>query len=102
HAGALGVRPTKTLGQNFVHDAGTVRRIVTAADVGPGDVVLEIGPGLGSLTLALVEAGAEVVAVEIDPALAAALPGTVAERMPEAAGRLHVHHADALSLTGPD
>ncbi|MFD1717179.1 16S rRNA (adenine(1518)-N(6)/adenine(1519)-N(6))-dimethyltransferase RsmA [Georgenia deserti] len=101
-ADALGVRPTKTLGQNFVHDAGTVRRIVTAADVGPGDVVLEIGPGLGSLTLALVEAGAEVVAVEIDPALAAALPGTVAERMPEAAGRLHVLHADALSLTGPD
>ena len=99
---ALGIRPTKTLGQNFVHDAGTVRRIVRSAGVRPQDTVLEIGPGLGSLTLALLEAGARVVAVEIDPALARALPGTVADRMPPAAGRLTLIQADALSITGPD
>lgn len=99
---ALGVRPTKTLGQNFVHDAGTVRRIVRSAAVGPGDVVLEVGPGLGSLTLALLETGARVVAVEIDPALAAALPGTVATRMPDAADRLAVLRADAMTVTGPE
>ena len=99
---ALGIRPTKTLGQNFVHDAGTVRRIVRSAGVRPGDTVLEIGPGLGSLTLALLEAGARVAAVEIDPALARALPVTVADRMPEATGRLSVIEADALSITGPE
>jgi len=98
----LGVRPTKTLGQNFVHDAGTVRRIVRSAAVGPDDLVLEVGPGLGSLTLALLETGARVVAVEIDPALAAALPGTVAARMPHAAGRLAVLRADAMAVTGPE
>ncbi|WP_226925445.1 16S rRNA (adenine(1518)-N(6)/adenine(1519)-N(6))-dimethyltransferase RsmA [Georgenia thermotolerans] len=100
-ADALGVRPTKTLGQNFVHDAGTVRRIVRTAGVEPGDVVLEVGPGLGSLTLALLEAGASVVAVEIDPPLARALPATVAARMPTAADRLAVLPADALTVTGP-
>ncbi|GAA3509925.1 16S rRNA (adenine(1518)-N(6)/adenine(1519)-N(6))-dimethyltransferase RsmA [Georgenia daeguensis] len=99
---ALGVRPTKTLGQNFVHDAGTVRRIVRSAAVGPEDLVLEVGPGLGSLTLALLETGARVVAVEIDPALAAALPGTVAARMPDAADRLAVLRADAMTVTGPE
>ena len=99
---ALGIRPTKTLGQNFVHDAGTVRRIVKSAGVRPDDTVLEIGPGLGSLTLALLEAGARVIAVEIDPALARALPVTVADRMPQAAGRLTLIQADALSITGPD
>jgi 16S rRNA (adenine1518-N6/adenine1519-N6)-dimethyltransferase len=98
----LGVRPTKTLGQNFVHDAGTVRRIVRSAAVGPEDLVLEVGPGLGSLTLALLETGARVVAVEIDPALAAALPATVAARMPDAADRLAVLRADAMTVTGPD
>jgi 16S rRNA (adenine1518-N6/adenine1519-N6)-dimethyltransferase len=76
-AARLGVRPTKQLGQNFVHDANTVRRIVRVAGVAPGDRVLEIGPGLGSLTLGLVEAGASVIAVEIDPVLAAELPSTV-------------------------
>jgi 16S rRNA (adenine1518-N6/adenine1519-N6)-dimethyltransferase len=96
------VRPTKTLGQNFVHDAGTVRRIVRSAAVGPEDVVLEVGPGLGSLTLALLETGARVVAVEIDPALAAALPATVAARMPDAAERLAVLRADAMTVTGPE
>lgn len=96
---ALGVRPTKKLGQNFVHDAGTVRRIVRAGGVRAGDVVLEIGPGLGSLTLALLEAGAHVVAVEIDPPLAAALPATVAEFQPDAVERLSVLRADALTVT---
>lgn len=101
-AGALGIRPTKTLGQNFVHDAGTLRRIVRRAGVLPGETVLEIGPGLGSLTLALLEAGARVIAVEIDPQLARALPVTVARRMPEAADGLRVVCADALSIDGPD
>ena len=78
----------KQRGQNFVHDANTVRRIVSAAGVGAGDVVLEIGPGLGSLTLGLLEAGCQVVAVEIERSLAARLPRTVAERLPEHAGAL--------------
>ncbi|MDM7855556.1 16S rRNA (adenine(1518)-N(6)/adenine(1519)-N(6))-dimethyltransferase RsmA [Cellulomonas alba] len=77
-----GVRPTKTLGQNFVLDAGTVRKIVRQADVEPGDRVVEVGPGLGSLTLGLLEAGADVVAVEIDPVLARLLPETVARHVP--------------------
>lgn len=98
---ALGIRPTKTLGQNFVHDAGTVRRIVRAAQVQAGETVLEIGPGLGSLTLAILEAGASVLAVEIDPSLARAVPVTVADRMPGAAGRLRVVQADALTIDGP-
>ena len=98
-AGTLGIRPTKTLGQNFVVDAGTVRKIVRIAGIGPGDVVLEVGPGLGSLTLALLETGAHVVAIEIDPVLAAALPGTVAARMPEAADRLTVVESDAMAVT---
>ena len=98
-AAALGIRPTKVLGQNFVHDAGTVRRIVRAGGVELGDEVVEVGPGLGSLTLALLEAGARVRAVEIDPPLATALPETVRSRMPEAASRFHVVCADALSIT---
>ena len=69
-AAELGLRPTKQRGQNFVHDANTVRRIVAASGVGPDDVVLEIGPGLGSLTLGLLEVGARVVAIEIESALA--------------------------------
>jgi 16S rRNA (adenine1518-N6/adenine1519-N6)-dimethyltransferase len=73
-----GVRPTKTLGQNFVLDGGTVRKIVRQAGVEPGMRVVEVGPGLGSLTLGLLEAGADVVAVEIDPVLARLLPATVA------------------------
>nr|WP_163511455.1 16S rRNA (adenine(1518)-N(6)/adenine(1519)-N(6))-dimethyltransferase RsmA [Fodinicola acaciae] len=97
-ADRLGLRPTKTLGQNFVHDANTVRRIVKAADLSADDVVLEVGPGLGSLTLALLPACAQVIAVEIDPVLAGQLPKTVAERLPEAAGRLTVRHADALRI----
>lgn len=81
-AARAGVRPTKTLGQNFVLDAGTVRKIVRQADVAPGEPVVEVGPGLGSLTLGLLEAGADVVAVEIDPVLARLLPGTVAAHVP--------------------
>lgn len=103
-AGRLGVRPTKTLGQNFVVDANTVRRIVRRAGVGPDDVVVEIGPGLGSLTLGLLDVAARVVAVEVDPVLAEQLPRTVAERRPDLADRLEVVAADALTvehLPGP-
>ncbi|MCR6688043.1 16S rRNA (adenine(1518)-N(6)/adenine(1519)-N(6))-dimethyltransferase RsmA [Cellulomonas sp.] len=78
-AARAGVRPTKALGQNFVLDGGTVRKIVRQADVEPGMRVVEVGPGLGSLTLGLLEAGADVVAVEIDPVLTRLLPGTVGE-----------------------
>ncbi len=97
---ALGIRPTKVLGQNFVHDAGTVRRIVAAGDVRAGDEVVEVGPGLGSLTLALLEVGARVRAVEIDPPLASALPETIRSRMGEASGRFHVVTMDATEITG--
>ncbi|WP_265522644.1 16S rRNA (adenine(1518)-N(6)/adenine(1519)-N(6))-dimethyltransferase RsmA [Oerskovia flava] len=98
-AGRLGVRPTKTLGQNFVHDGGTVRKIVRTAGIGPGDQVVEVGPGLGSLTLGLLDAGASVVAVEIDPVLAAELGRTVARHLPDDAARLTVVGADALDVT---
>ncbi len=97
----LDLRPTKRRGQNFVHDANTVRRIVAAAGLRDDDVVLEVGPGLGSLTLPLLEGGRRVIAVDIDERLAAALPATVAEHGGvEAAGRLTVLHADVLDLTG--
>jgi len=95
-AARLGVRPTKTLGQNFLHDPNTIRRIVRTAEVGPDDVVLEVGPGLGSLTLGLLGAAAGVVAVEIDSVLASALPATVAERLPDRLSRLSVVEADAM------
>jgi 16S rRNA (adenine1518-N6/adenine1519-N6)-dimethyltransferase len=95
----LDLRPTKSLGQNFLHDANTIRRIVRTAEVRPDDVVLEVGPGLGSLTLGLLPAAARVTAVEIDPRLAALLPATVAARAPELADRLTVVEADALRLT---
>ncbi|AUI61705.1 16S rRNA (adenine(1518)-N(6)/adenine(1519)-N(6))-dimethyltransferase RsmA [Amycolatopsis sp. BJA-103] len=99
-AAELDVRPTKKLGQNFVHDPNTVRRIVDLSGVGEGDVVLEVGPGLGSLTLGLLATGAEVVAVEIDPVLAGRLPNTVAER--GGAERLTVVGADALRIKADD
>lgn len=98
-AADLGLRPTKTLGQNFVIDANTVRRIVRDAAVGADDVVLEVGPGLGSLTLALLPAARHVTAVEIDPVLARRLPETVADRAPGVLGRLEVVPADALKVT---
>jgi 16S rRNA (adenine1518-N6/adenine1519-N6)-dimethyltransferase len=97
-AARLGVRPTKRLGQNFVHDANTVRRIVAAADLAADDVVLEVGPGLGSLTLALLGAVERVLAVEVDPLLADALPATVADRARNYAGALRVLTADALRV----
>jgi 16S rRNA (adenine1518-N6/adenine1519-N6)-dimethyltransferase len=96
-AARLGIRPTKTLGQNFLHDANTIRRIVRTAELGAGETVLEVGPGLGSLTLGLLEAGHPVVAVEIDPVLAQALSETVAERLPGAA--VAVVTADALRVS---
>jgi 16S rRNA (adenine1518-N6/adenine1519-N6)-dimethyltransferase len=98
-AGELGLRPTKKWGQNFVHDANTVRRIVSVADVAAEDTVLEVGPGLGSLTLGLLAAAKHVVAVEIDPVLAARLPQTVAERAPALVSKLSVLNADALRIT---
>jgi 16S rRNA (adenine1518-N6/adenine1519-N6)-dimethyltransferase len=105
-AARLGVRPTKTLGQNFVIDANTVRRIVRIAEVGPDDVVLEVGPGLGSLTLGLLDRARRVVAVEIDPVLAAELPRTVAAHRPDLGpDHLAVLTQDALrleSVPGPE
>lgn len=97
-AARLGVSPTKTLGQNFVHDPNTVRRIVRAAELSPEDVVVEVGPGLGSLTLALLPEVAHVHAVEIDPVLAGQLPKTIEEYAPERAKSLTVHHRDALRV----
>jgi 16S rRNA (adenine1518-N6/adenine1519-N6)-dimethyltransferase len=96
-AAELGIRPTKSLGQNFLHDPNTIRRIVRTASLADGEPVLEVGPGLGSLTLGLLEAGHPVVALEIDPVLAGALPGTVAARLPSAS--LDVVTADALRVT---
>ena len=98
-AAALDLRPTKQRGQNFVIDPNTVRRIVRASGVGPDDVVVEVGPGLGSLTLALLEEVRRVVAIEVDPVLAAALPATVAERAPGLVDRFEVVSADALRVT---
>ncbi|NEW76440.1 16S rRNA (adenine(1518)-N(6)/adenine(1519)-N(6))-dimethyltransferase RsmA [Streptomyces rhizosphaericus] len=98
-AARLGVRPTKQRGQNFVIDANTVRRIVRTAGVRPDDVVVEVGPGLGSLTLALLEAADRVTAVEIDDVLAAALPATVEARLPHRADRFALVHSDALRVT---
>jgi 16S rRNA (adenine1518-N6/adenine1519-N6)-dimethyltransferase len=90
--------PAKRLGQNFVIDPGTVRRIVRLAGLSPSDVVVEVGPGLGSLTLALLPAARRVVAIEVDPALAAQLPGTVASRAPALSSRLDVVTADAARV----
>ncbi len=103
-AGRLGVQPAKRLGQNFVVDAGTVTRIAAMAGLRPDDVVLEVGPGFGSLTLPLLAAARRVVAVEADPVLAAELPATVGARAPELLDRLEVVTADAArvgSLPGP-
>jgi 16S rRNA (adenine1518-N6/adenine1519-N6)-dimethyltransferase len=94
----LGIRPTKRLGQNFVTDPNTVRRIVRSARLSDDDVVLEVGPGLGSLTLALLPHARAVIAVEIDPVLAGRLPATVAARLPQFADRLEVVTADALRM----
>ncbi|HEX6969778.1 MAG TPA: 16S rRNA (adenine(1518)-N(6)/adenine(1519)-N(6))-dimethyltransferase RsmA [Micromonosporaceae bacterium] len=102
-AAELGVVPTKKLGQNFVHDPNTVRRIAAAAELTADDVVVEVGPGLGSLTLALLPQAGHVHAVEIDPVLAGALPRTVAAHTDAAtAGKLTVHTADALRVTAAE
>ena len=98
----LDFRPRKSLGQNFVHDANTVRRVVAASGVGRSDLVLEVGPGLGSLTLALLDRGATVTAVEIDPVLAGRLPQTVAEHSHSEFQRLTVLNRDVLSLRRDD
>lgn len=98
-AAALDLRPTKQRGQNFVIDPNTVRRIVRDSGVGATDVVLEVGPGLGSLTLGLLDVAARVVAIEIDPDLAGALPGTIAVRAPEHFDRFEVVLADAMRVT---
>lgn len=100
-ASELGLRPAKRLGQNFVIDQNTIRRIVRLAGVRPGERVLEVGPGLGSLTLGLLGVGAAVVAVEVDPRLAARLPQTVAELQPGASQRLNVVEGDALRVNLP-
>jgi 16S rRNA (adenine1518-N6/adenine1519-N6)-dimethyltransferase len=95
----LGLRPTKQRGQNFVTDANTIRRIVAAAQVTEDDVILEVGPGLGSLTLGLLQTARRVIAIEIHDLLAAQLPQTVAARLPERAAALTVINADALRVT---
>jgi 16S rRNA (adenine1518-N6/adenine1519-N6)-dimethyltransferase len=104
-AESCGIRPTKQRGQNFVHDANTVRRIVKASGITSDDVVVEIGPGLGSLTLGLLEVAAHVTAVEIDEVLAGQLPQTIAKYAPEQSGSFDLVVADAmkvLTLPGPE
>lgn len=101
-AASIGVKPTKKLGQNFMIDPGTVRKIARTAGVQPGDRVVEIGPGLGSLTLALLETGAQVSAVEIDTTLAQQLPHTIEKYAPNAAQNLRVITADALKVSAHD
>ncbi|WP_110240859.1 16S rRNA (adenine(1518)-N(6)/adenine(1519)-N(6))-dimethyltransferase RsmA [Nocardioides gilvus] len=99
-AAQLDLRPTKQRGQNFVIDANTVRRIVRESAITPHDVVIEIGPGLGSLTLGLLEVARRVVAVEVDPLLAGLLPATIDEYAPDHAERFEVVLADAMRITG--
>lgn len=101
-AAQLDIVPTKKLGQNFLHDPNSVRMIVAAAGLEPHDRVIEVGPGLGSLTLGLVGAVESVTAVEIDRRLAVQLPETVADRAPGRSDRLTVVNKDALTVTGSD
>ena len=103
-AADLGLRPTKQRGQNFVIDANTVRRIVRESGITGDDVVVEVGPGLGSLSLALLDVARRVVAIEIDPLLADRLPATIAAYAPDHADRFEVVLADAMrieALPGP-
>jgi 16S rRNA (adenine1518-N6/adenine1519-N6)-dimethyltransferase len=93
----LDIRPTKKLGQNFVIDPNTIRRIVSAANLNPDDLVVEIGPGLGSLTLGILEIVPRAIAVEIDDRLAAELPSTIAKHAPDK--KLDLVVADALKVT---
>ena len=96
-AAALDLKPSKSLGQNFVIDSNVCTKIVRTAAVGPTDIALEIGPGLGSLTLALLESAASVVAVEIDSRLAEQLPKTIASLF-EHPENLTVLNKDALAI----
>ena len=96
-AESLGVAPTKKLGQNFVTDPNTIRRIVQAAKLTGSETVVEIGPGLGSLTLGLLEQAKHVIAVEIDNKMAAAIEDTVAKRAPGKS--FYLVSADALKVT---
>jgi 16S rRNA (adenine1518-N6/adenine1519-N6)-dimethyltransferase len=98
-AARLDLRPTKQRGQNFVIDGNTVRRIVRESGVGPDDVVVEVGPGLGSLTLALLEVAGRVVAIEVDDRLAALLPETIAAYAPGQVDRFEVVLADAMRVS---
>ena len=98
-AAELDLRPTKQRGQNFVIDGNTVRRIVRESGVTAEDVVLEVGPGLGSLTLAILETGAELTAIEIDPLLAGRLPQTIKEHAPDCVERFRLVLEDALRVT---
>ncbi len=93
----LDIRPTKKLGQNFVIDPNTIRRIVSAAELKPSDLVVEIGPGLGSLTLGILEIVPRVIAVEIDQRLASELPSTISKHAPDK--ELDLVVADALKVT---
>ena len=100
-ASRAGISPTKKLGQNFMTDPQTIERIVRLAGIGPEDQVVEVGPGLGSLTLGLLKAGARVTAIEIDPKLAALLPQTVERFQPQNAAKLRVVLSDALRIERP-
>ena len=97
-AARVGIVPTKKLGQNFVIDPNTVRYIVEQSRVNPDSHVVEIGPGLGSLTLRLLEVVSHVTAVEIDGRLSDQLPVTVRENCPEFLGKLTVINRDALEI----
>ena len=101
-AAELDVTPTKKLGQNFLHDPNTVRRIVAAAELSADDHVVEVGPGLGSLTLGLIDTAASVTALEIDPRLAGRLSTTVETFAPQYAERLSVINTDALKVARAD
>ena len=101
-AAELDVTPTKKLGQNFLYDPNTVRRIVAAAELDPDDHVVEVGPGLGSLTLGLIDTAASVTALEIDPRLAGRLPTTVEAFAAEFSDRLTVINTDALKASRAD
>jgi len=101
-ADAIGLRPSKGRGQNFIVDPNSIRRIVRIAECGNTDHIVEIGPGLGSLTLGLVATGAHVTAIEIDAALANQLPETIAQYAPDQKHQLHVIHADAMHLAATD
>lgn len=98
----LDIRPTKQLGQNFVTEPSAIRKIVREAGVKAGEQVLEVGPGLGSLTLGLLEVGAHVAACEIDSRLAAFLPATIASHAPQSLERAYLVNKDALKLVPAD